>query len=206
MYCSELALYRCLRSSEFEIDSAVQLHLRIEIADRDADVGGRGMQLLLGRADVGAPARKFGRQCRAESRRRRCRTDFRAPSSALQRARRLIEQQAERIDVLRFLLLQLRESGRGCFRPAPRRFRHRDRSAALVAGDPATAAEYRDRPSDCHWRCRSASCTPRSCDIVPRKFRQARDQRIAPLVRRLIDLGVRRFDLAAHPAPEIELP
>ncbi len=42
--------------------------------------------------------------------------------------------------------------------------------------------------------------------IVPGKFSETRDQRIAALVRRLVDLGVGRLDLPAHPAPEIELP
>ena len=42
--------------------------------------------------------------------------------------------------------------------------------------------------------------------IVPGKLRKTGDQRIAALIRRLVDLGVGRFDAPADSAPEVELP
>ena len=77
-------------SSELKPDRAVQLHLRIEVADRDADIGGRGVQLVLGGADVGTPAGKFGGNAERNPRR----PDVQEGSHAklgLERARRLIQ-------------------------------------------------------------------------------------------------------------------
>jgi hypothetical protein len=43
-------------------------------------------------------------------------------------------------------------------------------------------------------------------DVIARNFGEARNQRIAALVGRLLDPGVRRFDLPAHATPQIEFP
>ena len=43
-------------------------------------------------------------------------------------------------------------------------------------------------------------------DVVARRFRQHGDQRAAPLILGQLHLRVRRLDLPAHLAPEVELP
>ena len=201
---STLGVEQMLDFQCVETDGAVQLHLGIEVADGDADVRGRRVQLILGGADVRTPPREFGGNAERDARRAGARQGAHT-KLGLERSRRLIQEQAERVDVLGFLLLQLRNLGADRFdlgggvldietvlHPV---------LLALLYQPKNIAIDLQIVVSDPDLGLHAAQL-----DIVAGKFGQTRDQCVAALIGGLIDLGVGGFDLPAHPAPEIDFP
>ena len=123
----------------------------------------------------------------------------------LQRAGRLVQQQAERVDVLGFLLFQRRYLGadaldlggrvldiQAILQAALLAFLRKPEHVAInleiVIGDPDLGLDAAQ------------------LDVVARQFREARDQRVAALIGGLIDRGVGGFDLPADLAPQVQFP
>ena len=123
----------------------------------------------------------------------------------LQRAGRLVQQQAQRVDVLGFLLLECRDLGadaldlggrvldvEAILQAALCAFLRKPEHVAIdleiVIGDPDLGLDAAQ------------------LDVVAREFRQTGDQRVAALVGGLIDRRVGGFDLAADLAPQVKFP
>ena len=120
-------------------------------------------------------------------------------------ARWLIQQQAERIDVLRLLLFQRGDLGADAFDLCGGIL---DIEAVLHAALLSLLRDLEDVAINLQIVVRNPDLglDTAQLNVIARQFGEARNQRIAALILSLIDLRVSRLDLSADLAPEVEFP
>ena len=133
------------------------------------------MQLRLGLADIGTAARQFGRHAHRHLRRHR-RDRLALGQLGPQGVRRFRDQQTERVDQLRLLLLLLRQLGcRGgdlCGGVGDIEIGGQPTGGALRAS--GAGSGFDESRFSCEiWMSR---CTPRQLDVVARDFGQHAEQ------------------------------
>jgi hypothetical protein len=162
------------------------------------------MKLRFRGANIRAPSRQLGGN--ADRNPGRLRHHLPSPGEfAPQRIGRQIEQKAQGVDLLRLLLLQAGQLGTDGFDlccgvldvetgrqtlllTRLRQLQNVPLDLQIIVGDP------------------DQGLGAAQLDIVAGGFGEARDERVATLFLGILNLRVRRFDLAADMSPKIELP